>query len=114
MNKKKNKEPSQMDKKKDKNKNSIIETVSILIAVMLGAGYFYWLVFGFPLIDNQVNRFIDAYSFFSIMISLLIFGVLLLWSYRRFKKGNNLELLNLFIYGAIALIFLISFASGSL
>jgi len=103
-----------MDTKKGKKKTSIIETGSILLAVIFCAGYFYWLVFGFSLIDNPVNRFVDVHSFFSVIISLLVFGGLLLWSYRNFKKGNKIESLNLFIYGTIALIFLISFAAGFL
>lgn len=101
-----------MDKNKGKKKTSIAETFSIFLIIMLCAGYFYWRIFGFPLIDDQIKYWVDSNYLLSGIISLLAFGILLSVSYFNFKKGNNFELFKLFFYGAIAFIAIISFIAG--
>ena len=100
-----------MDTKKGTKKNSIGEISAIVLAVTVFAGYVYWIVSGIPLIDIPVRQFVDSHYILSVMISLVVFGGLFFGSYRNYKKGRKLELLNLVIYIVIALMFVIYFVS---
>lgn len=101
-----------MGKNKNQKKISIAEKFSILLVIMLGAGYFYWRIFGFPLIDNQVLNYSRMNYLFFEIISLIAFGILLTVSYCNFKKGNHFELFKFYFYGAIAVMAMISFITG--